>query len=204
MSSGIARRKNCIVRDILPTSEPLVTATGRPRLDSDNDSAPCSCLADKMKKTLYIFAACSVAFAVSSCSKMSPDEYYIRQTIPIEIQHGKPVTIEISPSGNGLNDVGIRCPLEIWDALRKGTKVVEVRLVSSDKPKTEIGGTVPPGAGTEFLGHMPDVHYLFCIHGEHAAKATVAVTFPNGLTSATKAEIIVCKTPIDTEPGGDR
>jgi hypothetical protein len=210
---GLLVGKNRIVRDILPATEPIVTATGGPRRDSDNDPAQCNCLVDKMKKTWrLLFAVCSVAcvlFAgILSCAlpsflELSPEAQYTRQRIPIEIQHGKSVTIEVSPSGNGVNCVGIRCPPKVWNALSNGTKVVEVRLMSSDKPKTEIGGSDPGSAGTGFLGYIRDVHYLFYIYGEHGAKATVEITFPNGPTATTKAEIIVGKTPIDTKPFGD-
>jgi len=126
---------------------------------------------------------------------------FVHQKIPIDIQSGKPVTIEISSlSGNGVNDVGIQCAPEVWNALTNGKKTVEVQLKSSDKPKTEIGGIDPASSGTAFLGYITNVHYLFYISGEYHAKASVEITFPNAPPGTTHTEIIVCKTPADTGP----
>jgi len=130
---------------------------------------------------------------------MSPEKQYVRQTIPVEIQSGKPVTIEISSlSGNGVNDVGIRCSPEAWNTVTNGTKAIEVRLKSSTRPNTQIGGIDPASSGTAFLGYISNVHYLFYISGEYRAKAAVEITFPNAPEGTTHAEIIVCKTPTDT------
>ena len=132
---------------------------------------------------------------------MSPEQQYVRQKIPVEIQRGKPLTFEIhSLSGNGVNDVGIQCSSEVWSALTNGTKAIEVQLKSSNKSSTRIGGIDPASSGTAFLGYIPNVHYLFYISGEYRAKAAVQITFPNASEGTTSAEIIVCKTPADTGP----
>jgi hypothetical protein len=123
---------------------------------------------------------------------------FVRQRIPVEIQRGKPLTIEIhSLSGNGVNDVGILCSSDVWNSLTNGTKAIEVRLKSSNKPSTEIGG-VNPGSGGAFLGYIPNVHYLFYISGEYRAKASVEISFQNAPAEAARVEIIVGKTPADT------
>ena len=147
-------------------------------------------------------AVVSVLACVStSCASLSPGEGYVRQKIPIEIQSGKPVTIEISSlSGNGVNDIGIRCSPEVWNALTNGTKAITVRLKSSNKPDTNIGGVDPNSGGTAFLGYIPNVHYLFYIGGRYRAKASVEITFANAPARVIPAEIIVCKTPADTGP----
>ena len=132
---------------------------------------------------------------------MSPEQQFVRQKIPVEIQKGKPFTIEIhSLSGNGVNDVGIRCSSDVWNTLTNGTKAVEVRLKSSNDPSTQIGGVDPASSGTAFLGYIPNVHYLFYISGQYRAKASVEITFLNAPEGTTTAEIIVCKTPADTGP----
>lgn len=131
---------------------------------------------------------------------MPPDVQFVRQKIPVEIQSGKPLTIEIlSLSGNGVNDVGIRCSPEVWSALTNGTKTIDVQLKSSNKPNTIIGGVNLGSSGTAFLGYIPNVHYLFSIIGEHRAKVTLEITFPNAPEETTGAEIMVGKTPIDTK-----
>jgi hypothetical protein len=130
--------------------------------------------------------------------KMTPEQQYVRQKIPVEIESGKPVTVEINLSGNGVNDVAIKCPPEVWNALMRPTKAIEVRLTSSDHPKTAIGGVDPTSGGTAFIGSLPNVHYLFYVYGEQNAKASMEITFPDAPPGTTRAEIIVGKTPADT------
>lgn len=148
-------------------------------------------------KMAWQFAVVSVlACLFSSCASQSPDEQFVHQKIPIEIQNGKVVTIEIHAlSGNGENDVGIRCSPDVWNALTNGTKSITVRLKSSDKKGTQIGG-VSPGSGRRWP--IESFHYLFYIGGEYHAKASVEITFPNAPAEATRAEIIVDNTPADT------
>jgi hypothetical protein len=134
----------------------------------------------------------------ASCASMTPDEQYVRQKIPIEIQSGKAVTVEIHLSYSGVNDVGIRCSPEVWNALTNGTQAITVRLKSSNKKGTDIYGVHPGGGGAGFLHLISDVHYLFEIYGGNYAKASVEITFPNTPPGVTHAEIIVGKTPEDT------
>jgi hypothetical protein len=154
-----------------------------------------------MKTAWQLVAVCALAYICSSYASEPPDVQFVRQKIPVEIQSEKPLTFEIhSLSGNGVNDVGIRCSSEIWNTLTNGTKAIDVRLKSSNKPSTQIGGVNPGSSGTAFLGYISNVHYLFYIGGEYRAKATVEITFPNTPERTTSAEIIVCKTPADTGP----
>jgi hypothetical protein len=146
-----------------------------------------------------------VVFALAciflSCTPKPPGEQFVRQRIPIEIQSGKIVTVEIHDlSGNGWNDIGIQCSPETWSALTNGIKSITVRLKSSDKNKTEINNVNPGSGDPYFLGYVPNVHYLFLIGGEYDANATVEITFPNAPAEVTHAEIIVGKTPADTGP----
>ena len=137
---------------------------------------------------------------LSSCGQQSPDERFVREKIPIEIQKGKVVAFDIQTlSGAGVNDVGVRCSPDVWKVLTNDIRHITVRLKSSDKKSTVIGGINPEGGGTAFLGYLPDVHYLFYISGERQAKAAVEIDFPNAPTKIVRAEIIVCKTPADTE-----
>jgi hypothetical protein len=152
-----------------------------------------------MKIAQQLMGAFIIASGLSSCERQPPEVQYVRQKIPIEIQSGKPVTIEIILSGYGENQVGIRCSPEIWNVLAKEPKAIEVKLKSSDKPNTKIGG-ISPGSGKRWP--IESFHYLFYIYGEYNAKASVEITFPNAPPGKTRAEIIVDKTPIDTKPGG--
>jgi hypothetical protein len=124
----------------------------------------------------------------------------VRQKIPTEIQSEKTVGIHISVSA--LNDVGIRCSPEVWDALTNGTKNIVVRLVSSNKEGTVIGGVgIGSNGTTGFCGrYIPDCHYLFYIQGDYRAKALVEITFPSAPPGITHADIIVCKSTSDFGP----
>lgn len=138
----------------------------------------------------------------TSCAHkpFNPEQYALRQKIPIEIQTEKPVTIEISSlSGNGVNEVGIQCSPEVWNMLTNGTKNISARLVSSSKESTHVGD-VAVGSGFRFFtGYVTNAHYLFYIDGKYHAKATVEITFPNAPAGVTQAEILIGKTPIDTK-----
>jgi len=154
-----------------------------------------------MKMVWQFVTVCVLLCILSSCAPQPPDKQFVRQAIPVEIQSGKTVTIEIHHlSGNGANDVGIRCSPEVWNVLTNGTKNITVRLKSSDKNKTEIYGVSPGSGDPYFLGYVPNVHYLFLIGGEYHANATVEITFPNAPAEVTHAEIIVGKPPADSGP----
>jgi hypothetical protein len=149
-----------------------------------------------MKMASRIAAVSIAAMMCSSCGPMTPDEHFVRQKIPIEIQSGNPATIGIrSLSGNGWNEVGLRCSPEVWDALTNGSENISVRLKSSNKHGTEIYGVSP---GHENLWHLESFHYLFLIGGEYRAKAVVEISFKNAPPRVTHAEILVIKTPADT------
>jgi hypothetical protein len=152
-------------------------------------------------KAAWRLSAVSVLVCVfSSCGPQPPDVQFVLQKIPVEIQRGKPLTIEIhSLSGNGVNCVGIRCSPEVWSMLTNSPQSIEVRLKSSNEPRTQIGGVDPSSHATGFLEYLTNVHYLFYVQGEHRAKASVEIIFPNAPEETTSAEIIVGKTPIDTK-----
>jgi hypothetical protein len=147
-------------------------------------------------KLTAVFALVSI---FSSCASQTPEEHFVRQKIPIEIQGGKIVTIEIHHlSGNGWNDIGIRCSPEAWNALTNGTKSFMVQLKSSNKKTTKIDGVNPGSGDPYFLGYVPNVHYLFLVGGEYHANATVEIAFPNAPAKIIHADIIIGKTPADT------
>jgi hypothetical protein len=134
-------------------------------------------------------------WALSSC--MSPDGQYIAQTIPVRIQGTDPVTVEIRPlSGSGANEVGIRCGPDVWNLIMADKSAFSVRLVSTDKEGTNISD-VSPGGG--MLWPAVRGYHLFHIGGRRGARATVQIKFPATLTGITNAELIVMKTPADTE-----
>jgi hypothetical protein len=152
-----------------------------------------------MKMTCQLFALIVLFCLAASCASTTPEQYAVRQKIPIEIQADKPVTIEIhSLSGNGANEVGIRCPYEVWNVLTNSSKKITVRLKSSNKPDTQVGGVNPGSGSPYFLGYVPNVHYLFYIGGQFHAKAPVEIIFPNVPPGVTHAEILIGKTPADT------
>lgn len=150
-----------------------------------------------------LLAILAITCPVPSCKETEGDERYIHQRIPIVIEAGKPITIEISPSGNGHNVVGLRCSLETWKALSHDPKKIVVRLKDEKKPdekRIEIKSVSLESGGS--LWGIKSFNYLFQIYGNRYRKAVVEITFPNGPPGASKAEIIVEKTPIDTKPFG--
>ena len=84
--------------------------------------------------------------------------------------------------------------------LSKDPKKITVVLKFPSRKATGICGISPGHAGP---WPLESFHYLFGIYGERHSKATVEITFPNAPPGTTHAEIIVCKTPIDTKPFGD-
>jgi hypothetical protein len=151
-----------------------------------------------MKITSRIAGVSILAMMCSSCGTMTPDEHFVSQKIPIEIQSGTPATIEIrSLSGNGWNEVGLRCSPEVWDALTNGGDNVTVQLISSGEHGTEIHDVSP---GSRNLWHLESFHYLFLIGGEYRAKASVEISFKNAPPGVMHAQMLVIKTPADTGP----
>ena len=146
--------------------------------------------------SLVILVACSLL----SCSKQIAGEEYMREKIPIQIQAGKTVTVSLTLSGNGPNDVGIRCTPELWGALFNDKKPMEVRVRSSDYQGTRIYGVNPGGTPAGLLYVIPHVYYLFEITGDINSNATLDIIFPNAPQNAANAEIIVSKTPADCGP----
>jgi hypothetical protein len=140
--------------------------------------------------------AISAMVCLFSWCKASDDARYIRQQSPIEIQTGKTVTVYIrSLSGNGWNEVGIRCSPDICNKLLEGKDKITVRLVSSNKNGTKIINVSPDG---HKLWPVDSFHYLFSIGGEYRANASVEISFPSAPEGVTHADLIVLKTPSDT------
>jgi hypothetical protein len=135
--------------------------------------------------------------------------------MPIEIQSGKPIAVNIRLSGNGWNEVGIRCTPVVWQALLHGQPDgqpdgLTVRLVSSSTNGTQIAGVSLGGpknvGGIAFpegykIWPVDSFHALFEINGERDASASVEITFKNAPEAEGEihAEILVLKTPIDTK-----
>jgi hypothetical protein len=145
-------------------------------------------------KIAWQIAALSVMLSLG-CKELG-DARFIRQQIPIEIQSGKPVTIEIrSLSGNGWNEVGIRCTPDVWQKLDAKNNFA-VRLISSDEKGTEVSYVSP--SDDYKLWPVESFYYLFSIDGKYRADASVEITFKSAPEGVTHAEILVLKTPSDT------
>ncbi len=153
-----------------------------------------------MKVALRLIAVFVMATILSSCGRQQPGERFVRQRIPVEIQKNQPLDVEIHSLSGDPNDIGIQCPIEVWNALTNNANTGSVRLKSSSKPGTQIFGIDTSSGGTSFIGYIPNTHYLFYIFGEPGANATVEITFSNAPAGTTSADIIVCKTPAETGP----
>lgn len=150
-----------------------------------------------MRTILRFIASAAFVFVLPSCGPEPSDMQFVRQKIPVEIESGKPLAVEVRLSGNGDNEVGIRCSPQVWNVLTNGAQKIAIRLVSSTVRGTQIGGISP---GSDGRWPIDSFHYLFYIYGEDHAKATVKIAFPYPSTETFRAEIIVCKTPADTGP----
>ena len=137
-----------------------------------------------------------MAFLFSWC-KASTDSQYVREKKPIAIHSGKPLIVKIdSLSGNGWNEVGIRCSPGIWKSLMGEKATIDVRVLSSSKDGTAVTNIAP---GDHKLWPVESYYYLFSISGKYGANASVEITFPSASQGGvTSAEIIVLKTPSDT------
>lgn len=151
-----------------------------------------------MKLTWQLGAISAVTLIFLSCASQPPGEsFFVRQKIPIDIQRGKPVTIEIrtsSPSGE--SEVGLRCSPEVWNALTNGTHDITVQLISSNKNGIRIA-SIPPGHDAQCP--IKSFHDLFYAYGMYQffPRATVQITFPSAPSGVTHAEMFVCRTPRD-------
>ena len=143
-----------------------------------------------MKTVAQLIILSMAACPFSSCN--SP-WYCTRQKIPIDIQAGKTETVTIHTTW--CSAVGIRFSPAVWNTLTNGTNTIRVRLNSSNKKGTEIGGVNPGGLGYYGIGDLPNTHHLFYINGDYHTKASVEIIFPSAPAEATRAEIIVYRPP---------
>lgn len=149
-----------------------------------------------MKMAPKTIAALGMVSLFSWGCAASSDAQYVRQRIPIEIRSGTPAVVRIhSLSGNGWNEVGIRCSPDVLKTLLGGKDKLGLRLLSSSKNGTEIVNASPDD---HKLWPVDSFHYLFAVGGAYRAEATVEIMFPTAPEGVTKAEIIVLKTPSDT------
>src|SRR5215469_8066245 len=114
-----------------------------------------------------------------SRGKMTPDEQFVRDKIPLEIQSGRPIVVRIASLYNGTgNEVGIRCSPETWRTLMEGKNTFSARLLSStDKATTRLDASVPPGSHK--MWPVESFYNLFYVYGDHGASAVVQIAFPN-------------------------
>ena len=145
-----------------------------------------------MKIAWTVAPLLGVACIFASCASQPSGDRFVLQRIPIEIQSGKSVEVQMRTTGG--NEVGIRCSPEAWNTLTNSAESVTVQLISSNKKGTFIHG-IGPGSGKKWP--IESFYYLFQIHGECGAKALVEITFRNAPPGVTHAELIVCKHPAD-------
>lgn len=140
-----------------------------------------------------------------------PWKYLVWQRIPVMVQQGNPVDVEIRVRADA-NTLSIRCSPEVWHALVNSTNTTTIQIEDSTskgatvdwvkpgwlmrRPASEGGGLRP--AGVTYL--IPDAQYLCQIYAKHRGKANVRIVFPNGPKEPSPAEIIVEKNPPEWGP----
>jgi hypothetical protein len=151
-----------------------------------------------MKRHLQLGIVLVAGGVVSSCaSRAAGESSFIREAIPIEIQHGKPVTIEIhTRSPGGKSEVGIRCSPEVWNTLTNGTEAISIELVSSNKKNVQVFKIHSGYDAACPVKSFYDLCYLYGMNHQFP-KATVRIHFPNAPAGITRAEILVCRTSAD-------
>jgi hypothetical protein len=120
---------------------------------------------------------------------------FILQKIPIKIEAGKPIQLELRPTGGG-NQVGLRCMPEARTFLTNGPNSIKVRLLSPNKEGTFLYHIDPHrGSG---LWPIEAFYYLFQLYGK--SKSSVEITFTKAPPGVTPTQIIVLKHPADFGP----
>ena len=125
----------------------------------------------------------------TSCKYNSGTEAWIDQLVPIKVENGKVITIELQNVSRD-HSVGIRCSPQMWNALIKDPQNITVRLNSPDEHKGKIAEFEPARLGTE-CDSVPGARYLFTITG--TGRAVVEVVFKNMPEQVWPVEIILCK-----------
>jgi len=150
------------------------------------------CLLDlDMLHIRQLAIALVLAYFATACSKKDEDSYYIRQSVPIQVQ--KTVDVRIHDLRKSTSyPGGIRCPPEIWKELTNTPASVRVSLVSSDSP-AEVHETEPD---SNYSGvRISDFHCLFWISGSGDATIRIAFAFTNLPQEHTNVEIVIGRSP---------
>ena len=119
---------------------------------------------------------------------------FVHQRIPIEVQGDKVVVLEMHGLA-GSHMVGIRCSPELWDELTNCQKGITVRLKSADTQPAEVFA-IEPGRARTTCDQVASCRYFFAVSA--TGNVVVEISFPK-MTIVGPAEIIICKTPEQTE-----
>ena len=178
---------------------PSVRYVGDDLWDNDN-SAGNNRMVRVSKAAVRLACIVMGAFTFVSCKEEPQREKFVLQRIPVEIRAHKPLTVRVTNlSGNGANDVGVRCSSEEWAQLTNGTRAFTARLRSPTDGQVNIGGIDLFSSGTAFMGRLTNTHYMFYLTGQRGSAATIDVQFPCDEIELVHAEVLMCETPADTE-----
>jgi hypothetical protein len=133
-----------------------------------------------------------ILLCTNCCSRSGSELFH--QKIPIEIQGGNAVDLNMRGLV-GEHMVGITCSPDVWTALTNYQKGITVRLKSSDKKTAEVFA-FEPGLKRTSCDEIIGAHYLFAVSA--IGDAVVEISFPKMPVNAS-ADIIICKTPEETE-----
>jgi len=115
------------------------------------------------------------------------------QKVPVEIQGNTVLSMKIKHLA-GEHMVGIRCSLETWNKLTNYQNEISVQIKSADNPPAQVFAIEPGRQGTTC--DSANCHYFFAI----SAKGDVVLEISfRQMPIKASAEIIVCKTPEQTE-----
>ena len=145
-----------------------------------------------MKRPIIkVIALVLLGYLFTSCSHSEP---FVLDRIPITWQPEKPFVVELTQLA-GDHPVGIQCTPDSWSELARDRDRISVRLTSGDRQATSVFAIEPGRLGT-FCDQVPDTHYIFTVSAR--GRVLVQLALP-GISARSKVELVVCKTPIQTE-----
>ena len=136
----------------------------------------------------------AITLFVLSCLSCGRNDPYVYQRTPIVIGSEKVVAIEMRCL-KGTHVVGIHCQTQAWNALTNCKQGIKVSIKSTDNPALLL--PVQLGYKGSTCDQIDDTHYLFSVQAR--GNLVVEIVFPNMPAEASPADIIVCKTPAQTD-----
>lgn len=143
-------------------------------------------------KKIYLVILAAVFLCISCGSRN--EEPFVYQKFPIDIESDKVVQLNLKKLV-GDHPIGIRCSSSVWQELVNNQKQIAVQIKSINGSTAKVSA-VEPGLMHTTCDSVQNCHYLFTAGS--LGDCVLDISFPK-LPASSKAEIIVCETPEQTE-----